>query len=89
MNAPHSAPRPRPSDATLATLTAELQQRFGNRAVTSTAVREQHGHTLTWIENQPPDVVVYPQTTEEVSAIVKLCAAHCVPVIHFFTCTSL
>ncbi|HEY8380681.1 MAG TPA: FAD-linked oxidase C-terminal domain-containing protein [Microvirga sp.] len=89
MNAPHSAPRPRPSDATLATLTAELQTRFGNRAVTSTAVREQHGHTLTWIENQPPDVVVYPQTTEEVSAIVKLCAAHGVPVIPFGTGTSL
>src|SRR5918998_269506 len=37
-----------------------LAARFGNRLVTSTAVREQHGHTLTWIANQPPDAVVLP-----------------------------
>jgi D-lactate dehydrogenase (cytochrome) len=53
------------------------------------AVRQQHGHTLTWIPNQPPDAVVFPQSTEEVSAIVKLCAAHGVPVIAFGTGTSL
>ena len=52
-------------------------------------MREQHGHTLTWVQNQPPDAVVYPQTTEEVSEIVKLCAAHGVPVIPFGTGTSL
>ena len=68
--------RGRPSPA----IAAELQAAFGNRAVTSSAVREQHGHTLTWIANQPPDVVVYPETTEEVAEIVTLCAAHGVPV---------
>jgi D-lactate dehydrogenase (cytochrome) len=62
---------------------------FGNRLVTSTAVREQHAHTLTWIPNQPPDAVVYPQTTQEVVDIVKLCAAHRVPVIPFGTGSSL
>ena len=66
-----------------------LAARFGNRLVTSLAVREQHGHTLTWIPNQPPDAVVYPQSTEEVSEIVKLCASHGVPVIAFGTGTSL
>ena len=55
----------------------------------SGAVREQHGHTLTWVQNQPPDLVVYPRTTAEVSEIVKLCAAHRVPVIAFGTGTSL
>ena len=34
---------------------------FGNRLVTSQAVREQHGNTITWIANQPPDAVVFPQ----------------------------
>ncbi len=59
----------------------DLAKSFGNRLVTSNAVREQHGHTTTWIENQPPDAVVFPQSTEEVSEIVKLCAAQGVPVM--------
>jgi D-lactate dehydrogenase (cytochrome) len=65
-----------------------LTRMFGNRCVTSTAVREQHANTLTWIENQPPDAVVYPQSTEEVVAIVQLCAQAQVPVIPFGTGTS-
>jgi D-lactate dehydrogenase (cytochrome) len=89
MNAPNAALRPKPTEATIAALTSELQELYGNRVVTSTAVREQHGHSLTWIENQPPDVVVYPKTTEEISAIVKLCARHRVPVVPYGTGTSL
>jgi D-lactate dehydrogenase (cytochrome) len=89
MNAPHPPPRPRPDEATIAALTAELHKRYGNRVVTSLAVRQQHGHTTTWVENQPPDIVVYPQSTAEVSEIVKLCAGYAVPVVAFGTGTSL
>src|SRR5829696_6658835 len=89
MNAPQPTPCLRPNDATVTAITAELRNRFGDRAVTSLAVRQQHGHTLTWVENQPPDVVVYPQTTAEVSDIVRLCAARGMPVIPFGTGTSL
>jgi D-lactate dehydrogenase (cytochrome) len=89
MNAPLTAQRSRPDEATVAAITAELHKRFGNRAVTSLAVREQHGHTTTWIPNQPPDVVVYPETTEEVADIVRLCSAYEVPVVPFGTGTSL
>ena len=89
MNAPITAQRSRPDEATVAAITAELHKRFGNRAVTSLAVREQHGHTTTWIPNQPPDVVVYPETTEEVADIVRLCSAYEVPVVAFGTGTSL
>src|SRR5271154_803978 len=71
------------------TVIAALAARYGNRLVTSLAVREQHGHTTTWIDNQPPDAVVFPQATEEVQEIVRLCAAHRVPVIAFGTGTSL
>ena len=78
-----------PSPAAVAAVTQALAASFGNRLVTSLAVRQQHGHTLTWIPNQPPDAVVFPQSTEEVSQIVKLCAAHGVPVIAFGTGTSL
>ena len=68
---------------------AALAAMVGNRLVTSQAVREQHGNTLTWIPNQPPDAVVFPQTTEEVQKIVRLCADERVPVIGFGTGTSL
>src|SRR5580698_3829299 len=68
---------------------AALAPRYGNRLVTSPAVREQHGHTTTWIANQPPDAVVFPQATEEVQEIVRLCARHRVPVVAFGTGTSL
>jgi D-lactate dehydrogenase (cytochrome) len=71
------------------TVIAALAARYGNRLVTSLAVREQHGHTTTWIDNQPPDAVVFPQATEEVQEIVRLCAAHRVPVVAFGTGTSL
>src|SRR4029077_10580988 len=66
-----------------------LAARFGNRLVTSLAVREQHANTTTWIENQPPDAVVFPQDAADVQAIVRICAAHGVPVIAFGTGTSL
>lgn len=78
-----------PSREAVETVTRTLAARFGNRLVTSLAVRQQHGHTLTWIPNQAPDAVVFPQSTEEVSEIVRLCAAHGVPVIAFGTGTSL
>jgi D-lactate dehydrogenase (cytochrome) len=68
---------------------AALASRFGNRLVTSRAVREQHANTVTWIDNQPPDAVVFPQTTADVQEVVRLCAAACVPVVAFGTGTSL
>ena len=38
---------------------AALTAAFGNRVVTSRAVREQHGSTLTWMPNEPPDAVEF------------------------------
>ncbi|MET1411571.1 FAD-linked oxidase C-terminal domain-containing protein [Roseibium sp. HPY-6] len=68
---------------------AALRARFGDRCATSQALREQHGHTTTWLINQPPDAVVFAETTEEVAETVKTCAAANVPVIAFGTGTSL
>ncbi|HTQ82206.1 MAG TPA: FAD-linked oxidase C-terminal domain-containing protein [Pseudolabrys sp.] len=67
----------------MASAIRELTAAFGNRVVTSQAVREQHGNTLTWIANQPPDAVVFPASTEDVQQIVRICAAHGTPVIPF------
>src|SRR6266403_6166342 len=88
MHAETSAP-PRRDPKAIETAVRALTARFGNRVVTSQAVRQQHGNTVTWIENQPPDAVVFPQSTEDVQEIVRICAAHGVPVIPFGAGTSL
>src|SRR5262249_44245079 len=79
----------RPNSSAVAAVIEALAARFGNRLVTSLAVRQQHAHTATWIENQPADAVVFAQSAEDVQAVVRLCAKHCVPVIAYGTGTSL
>src|SRR6185369_8454947 len=84
------SPEQRRDPQQIAAAIGELTALFGgNRVVTSQSVREQHGNTLTWVPNQPPDVVVFPHTTEEVQQIVRICAARRVPVIPFGVGTSL
>src|SRR4030081_138552 len=68
---------------------ATLAAKFGNRLVTSQAVREQHANTTTRIANEPPDAVVFAQSTQDVQDIVRICAAHRVPVVPFGAGTSL
>jgi len=68
---------------------AELAAAFGNRLVTSRAVCEQHANITTWHAVEPPDAVVFPQSTEDVQQAVRICARHRVPVIPFGTGTSL
>jgi D-lactate dehydrogenase (cytochrome) len=82
------APAGRPAPEALTQATLALQRAFGNRVVTSAAVRAQHANTLAWAATEPPDVVVWPQSTEEVVAIVRICAEHRVPVIAFGAGTS-
>jgi D-lactate dehydrogenase (cytochrome) len=60
-----------------------------DRMTTSAAVLEQHGRGEGPFSSVPPDIVCFPETNEEVSAIVKLCAEHKVPIIPFGTGTSL
>lgn len=89
-SSPHEAvPAGRLDTAATDAAIRELTVAFGNRLVTSQAVREQHGNTLTWIPNQPPDAVVFPQSAEDVQQIVRICARHRVPVIPYGTGTSL
>jgi D-lactate dehydrogenase (cytochrome) len=66
-----------------------LAARFGPRFSTAAAIREQHANTLTWIACQPPDAVLFAETTEEVVDVVKLCAEARMPIIPFGTGTSL
>jgi D-lactate dehydrogenase (cytochrome) len=79
----------RPSAEAKQVLLARLAARFGDRFSTGTALREQHAHTLTWIKGEPPDAVVFADTTPDVIEVVKLCAEARVPVIAYGTGTSL
>ncbi|WP_339764920.1 FAD-linked oxidase C-terminal domain-containing protein [uncultured Sulfitobacter sp.] len=73
----------------IATVLGVLKQQFAEQLQTGQAIREQHGHTTTWIKNQAPDAVIFARSTEDVSDVIKVCAAHKVPVIAFGTGTSL
>jgi len=66
-----------------------LTRRFGSRVETGRTVREQHGHTTTWLRTQAPDAVLFPRDAGEVRDIVRICADHRVPVIPFGAGTSL
>jgi D-lactate dehydrogenase (cytochrome) len=79
----------RPAAADVAAVVERLTGTYGERAVVSRAVREQHGHGEGMADSALPDVVVFPQTNEEVAAIVRLCRAARVPVIAFGVGTSL
>ena len=73
----------------VAELTAALAARFGDRLATGEAVRLQHGHTLTWIDNAPPDAVVFAETRDDVIDVVAIAAAHDAPIVPFGAGTSL
>ncbi len=66
-----------------------LKQRFGDKFLTGDSIREQHGHTTTYLTNQPPDAVVYAQSAEDVQWVVQVCAEHRCPVIAFGAGSSL
>ena len=61
----------------------------GERLTTSRPIREQHGKDQTHNAGAAPDAVVFAHSTEEVQAIVKLCAERGVPIIPYGTGTSL
>ncbi|WP_173932098.1 FAD-linked oxidase C-terminal domain-containing protein [Chelativorans sp. Marseille-P2723] len=73
----------------LALVLERLSTRFADRLQTGKTLREQHGHTTTYIPNQPPDGVFFPETLEEVQEAVRLCAAFGVPVIPYGVGSSL
>ena len=85
MNAPFPQHRVPPDP----TVMDALRARFDERFTTSAAVCEQHGKDESYHQPHAPDAVVFPHSTEEVAEIVRLCAAHRVPIIPFGTGTSL
>ena len=70
-------------------LLTSLRELLGERLSTSMAVREQHGKDESYHAPHAPDAVAFAGSTDEVAAIVKLCAQYRTPVIAFGTGTSL
>src|SRR5438552_10873203 len=70
-------------------LLASFRELLGVRLPTSAAVCAQHGKDESYHMPHAPDAVAYAHSTDEVSAIVKLCAEYKTPVIAFGAGTSL
>lgn len=67
----------------------ELSRLLGARFTTSDYERQQHGKDESSLSPMPPDAVCFPLSTEEVSAIIKLCRQHHTPIIPFGAGSSL
>ena len=68
---------------------AALRRFFGERLSTSSGVCDHHAKDESWHHPHRPDAVVFPDSTEEVAEIVRICAAHQTPVVAYGTGTSL
>lgn len=70
-------------------LLVELRALLGDRVSDSETIRNEHGGGFTYHENKPPDIVVYPHSTDEVASIVTCCNRHNVPIIPYGAGTSI
>lgn len=68
---------------------AKLSQTFGKALSTNPTVRQQHAHTMSWIETEAPDAVLTVTNKQQISEAVKICNAHKMPIIAFGTGSSL
>ncbi|MBW3098445.1 FAD-binding oxidoreductase [Pseudohoeflea coraliihabitans] len=76
------------SGACLGAALSTIGELVGDRLSRAEAVRLQHASQLTWMASQPPDAVAFVETTDEVAAIMRICAHHRIPVIPFGAGTS-
>jgi len=68
---------------------AELSARLDHKVVSNLVVRQQHANVTTYLPNEPADAVVFCDCTQDVQEVVRVCAAHEVPVIAWGAGTSL
>ena len=70
------------------TVIAHLKNLLGDRLCVEASVLEVHGKDASYHPSQRPDAVVFPESVEEVSEIVRVCSERSVPVIPFGTGTA-
>lgn len=68
---------------------ADLRTFLGDRVTTAQAAREHHSHDESSHPPALPDLVCFPQSTEEVSRIVQVSAQYALPMVPFGAGTSL
>ncbi len=68
---------------------AELRDLLGERVSTSPSVLDHHSHGESYHTPHRPGAVVLPETTDEVMAIVRVCAKHRIPMVAFGAGSSL
>ena len=64
-------------------LVSDLRALVGDRCTTNPTQLEHHSHGESWHDHAAPDVVVFPTSTDDVSAIMKVAARHHAPVVPF------
>ncbi len=67
----------------------ELTAVVAERLVLSRAVRDHHGRDESPLPPAAPDAVAFPESTEEVAALLDVCSRWRVPVVPFGAGTSL
>lgn len=67
----------------------ELSNLLGDRLSTGSSILEIHSHDEAYSTPVLPDAVAFPESTEEVSEVLKICSAHSCPVVPYGIGTSL
>lgn len=67
----------------------ELKALLGNNLSTGSSILEIHSHDEAYTKPALPDAVAFPESTEQVSSILKICTKHSCPVIPYGIGTSL
>ncbi len=74
---------------TIQTALDALATLLGDRLARTKAELAQHGQSESHFAPVPPDAVAYPETTDDVAALVRICARHHCPVVAFGAGTAL
>ena len=67
----------------------EIRELLGDRLSTGSSIREIHSRDEAYSTPSLPDAVAFPETTEEVSQIMRICTNHKCPVVPYGVGTSL
>ncbi len=74
---------------TIGNAVVELKQLLGDRLSTGSSILQQHSHDEAYSTPALPDAVAFPDNTQEVSAIMKICTSYGCPVVPYGVGTSL
>ena len=77
------------TQTSIANAIEEARALLGKRLSTGSSILNSHSHDEAYSEPHLPDAVAFPETVEEVSALMKICSRHKCPVIPYGIGTSL